>query len=125
MPNISLEQAKVLKSLLSISHDSNSQSLGAPSVTDIEDLHTLIEDRSKLDNLAISFPSTVKKARRILGLPTRSATRRVPSSAVVDAAISRRIEVRDCNIYRLTIILTCMIRRSSIGAILLAPERKT
>jgi hypothetical protein len=91
MPNISLDQAGVLESLLVISRGDKT----APNkITDIEDLHTLFADKPKLRALERAYPSTLRKSKRILGLPNRSNERHISSSANVEAARTNTIRVR-------------------------------
>jgi hypothetical protein len=90
MPNISVEQAKVLEHLLTISQG-GAKTRG---VTDIEDLHTLIEDHPRLAVLETSSPSTVRNAKRILGIPIRRS-RETTSSAIVEAARKETIQVSE------------------------------
>lgn len=92
MPNISLDEANVLESLLAISRRESKSSSGK--LTDIEDLHKLFEDKDKIDVLSRSFPSTLRKAKRILGLPNRSDRKRVASSAILEAARTQTVKVR-------------------------------
>jgi hypothetical protein len=94
MPNISLDQAGVLASLLVISRGDESESI-PKKVTDIEDLHTLFEDKPKTRSLERAFPSTLRKSKRILGLPNRSNEKYVSSSAIVEAVKTNTIKVRD------------------------------
>jgi hypothetical protein len=93
MPNISLEQAKALEHLRVISHE-HDHSAKARGVTDIEDLHTLISDHRRLDVLEISSPSTVRNAKRILGIPVRRSGRSI-SSAIIQAARTNDIQVSE------------------------------
>ncbi|KAJ7686577.1 hypothetical protein B0H17DRAFT_1204242 [Mycena rosella] len=85
MPNISLAQVKTIRTLLGISRaDSGSES----SVTDIEDLHLLLTDVSKLDAINKSYPSTLKKARRILAVQRNSR-----ASPAVEAARTKTVQI--------------------------------
>jgi hypothetical protein len=92
MPNISLDQAAVLENLLlaSRSLDDNSTST---KLTDIEDLHRVIADQTKFQTLENSFPTTVRKAKRILGLPRRSRPSAVVASAAVEASRTHTLRV--------------------------------
>ncbi|KAF7362302.1 AAA-12 domain-containing protein [Mycena venus] len=69
MPNISLAEVKIIRTLLGISRGS---STADTAVTDIEDLHLLLSDSGKLDKIRKSFPSTLKKAKRILAVQRSS-----------------------------------------------------
>lgn len=92
MPNISLHQATVLESLLAISRDHEIEPRPKP-ITDIEDLHVLFADRPKLSALERAFPSTLRKSKRILGLPNRSNDRHVSFSPNVEATRTNTIKV--------------------------------
>ncbi|KAJ7125176.1 hypothetical protein C8R44DRAFT_830984 [Mycena epipterygia] len=85
IPNISLAQIGTIRTLLGISR-------GFPgtesTVTDIEDLHLLLNDAIKLDKIRKAFPSTLKKAKRILAVQRTSLT-----SPVVEAARTKKIQV--------------------------------
>ncbi|KAF8070719.1 hypothetical protein FPV67DRAFT_1624405 [Lyophyllum atratum] len=91
IPNVSLDDVQTLRGLLRISSDSMHAHISAREETDIEDLHRLIVQPMKLDTLALSFPSTLKKSRRILALPRKS---RQIDSPVVEAARSKRPQVK-------------------------------
>jgi len=98
MPNVSLDQAHLLDSLLVISRGKEIDSM-PKKLTDIEDLHRLFADKTKLNALERAFPSTLRKSKRILGLPNRSNGRHISSSAKVEAARTNTIQVRaflDC-----------------------------
>lgn len=91
MPNISLDEAKILKRMLAVSRDHENQS--HIEVPDIEELHTLIGNQNKFNALEHAFPRTIKKAKRILGLQNRIGKRRSPTSPVVEAARDSIIKV--------------------------------
>ncbi|KAG6920219.1 hypothetical protein DXG01_004988 [Tephrocybe rancida] len=91
MPNISLEDAKMLRGLLRASFESTDTIVQIPPPTDIEDLHKLIAEPDKLDKLASQFPSMIKRSKRILALPEKSRQR---TSPVVEAARSRSPQVK-------------------------------
>ncbi|KAG5637725.1 hypothetical protein H0H81_003435 [Sphagnurus paluster] len=82
MPNISIDEARMLKALL---RDSRSAIDSQPTkpITDIEDLLGVFSDSKKLLSLS---PDTVKKGRRILGLSKRSIQQ---TSPIIDAARHR------------------------------------
>jgi hypothetical protein len=85
MPNISLAQVKTIRTLLGISRGF------APtesSLTDIEDLHLLLADVGRLNKIKVSYPSTLKKAKRILGVQRNSLV-----SPAVEAARTTTIQV--------------------------------
>ncbi|KAJ7496852.1 hypothetical protein FB451DRAFT_1209000 [Mycena latifolia] len=85
IPNMSLAEVKTIRTLLGISQ-------GFPgtnsSVTDIEDLHLLLADASKLAKIKDSFPSTLKKAKRILAVQRNSL-----ASPVLEAARTKTIQI--------------------------------
>jgi hypothetical protein len=98
MPNITLDQAQVLDGLLVISRGKENESRPRR-ITDIEDLHRLFADNTKLNVLERAFPSTFRKSKRILGIPNRNNGRHTSSSAIVEAARTNMIKVRwplDC-----------------------------
>lgn len=88
MPNISLAEADTLSSLLAILHTSQ-----ANDMTDIEELHTLFKDLPRMGHLANTFPSTFRKAKRILGIPNRTNKQSVSVSPMVEAARTNNITV--------------------------------
>lgn len=94
IPHISPDEAKTLKTLLGISH--RDSSVLQPQTTDIEDLYMLFANPTKVATLEKSFPSTVKSAKRILGLPRKNASR--GSSSVIDAARTQKIQVRSIHL---------------------------
>src|SRR6266540_6781699 len=65
MANISIDEAKALKDLLRVSRDNPRKTSG---LTDIEELHNLISKRHKLEGIAKSSPSLVRKVKQILSL---------------------------------------------------------
>jgi hypothetical protein len=121
MPNISLDQANVLENLLNLSRGNEIESR-TEKLTDIEDLHTLFADKPKLSALERAFPSTVRKSKRILGLPNRSSETHVSFSATVEAARTSTIKVRviiDCS------LIVFILFRSQTAVILLVLAQKT
>lgn len=94
MPNISLDEANVLESLLVISRNHGGRSR-SHDLADIEDLHTLFADKPKMIALERLFPSTMRKSKRILGVPNRKhKSAHVSASAKVEAARTNTIRVR-------------------------------
>jgi hypothetical protein len=85
IPNISLAEVKTIRTLLGISRGF---STGDTAVTDIEDLHLLLSDASKLGKIRNSFPSTLKKAKRILAVQRSSLV-----SPMVEAARTKTVQV--------------------------------
>ncbi|KAJ6593412.1 hypothetical protein B0H19DRAFT_921449 [Mycena capillaripes] len=85
IPNISLSQVTTIRSLLGISRGI---STADTVVTDIEDLHLLLSDAGKLDKIQNLFPSTLKKAKRILAVQRSSLV-----SPAVEAARTKTVHV--------------------------------
>ncbi|KAJ7270062.1 hypothetical protein B0H12DRAFT_1178144, partial [Mycena haematopus] len=85
IPNISLAEVKPIRTLLGISRGfSTANSV----VTDIEDLHFLLGNTGKLDKIRKSFPSTLKKVKRILAVRRSS-----PVSPMVEAARTKAVQI--------------------------------
>ncbi|KAJ7099528.1 hypothetical protein B0H15DRAFT_878098 [Mycena belliarum] len=85
IPNMSFAEVKTIRTLLGISRGSS----GTDSfVTDIEDLHLLLADAAKLEKIRSSFPSTLKKAKRILAVQRNSLV-----SPIVEAARTKTVQV--------------------------------
>ncbi|KAJ7647709.1 hypothetical protein FB45DRAFT_987359 [Roridomyces roridus] len=85
IPNISLAQVRILRTLLGISRGITGL---RPDHTDIEDLHLLLNDTSRLRRVGTSFPSTLKKAKRLLAVQPAS-----PLSPLVEAARTKAIQL--------------------------------
>ncbi|KAJ4483538.1 hypothetical protein J3R30DRAFT_3731697 [Lentinula aciculospora] len=94
MSNISIPEAKLLRSLLQIWRDSGiSHPRGE---TDIEDLALLLEDGKGLQKISTSYPVTLRKAKRILTLPPRNrkvSKTAAPPSPILQAARTGEIQV--------------------------------
>ncbi|KAF9486004.1 hypothetical protein BDN70DRAFT_902787 [Pholiota conissans] len=84
MPNISIDDAKILKSLLRVAQPS-------PHLTDIEDLHEIIDSPARLDQIANMSPTILKKAKQILLLPKKK--KGILESPVVEAALRQKVQV--------------------------------
>ncbi|KAJ6497569.1 hypothetical protein C8R45DRAFT_822435 [Mycena sanguinolenta] len=84
MPNISLAEVKPIRNLLGISRGFSTED----SATDIEDLHLLLGDAEKLDRIRKSFPSTLKKTKKILAVQRFASV-----SPMVEAARSKAVQV--------------------------------
>lgn len=93
MPNISIDDAKALKGLLRDARRVSPPNQTKP-LTDIEELHHLVANRSRLDNFARSSPTVVKKATQVLQLPkkVRAQTKWLPSP-IVEAARTKVLQV--------------------------------
>ncbi|KAF9446524.1 hypothetical protein P691DRAFT_673387 [Macrolepiota fuliginosa MF-IS2] len=91
IPNLSVEDARVLKDLLQLGK-SRLQQVPEP-LTDIEELHTLVRTDSLLKRIAVNGPSTVKKSRQILAIPRRKRLASMIFSPVTEAARSGQTQV--------------------------------
>ncbi|KAF5393462.1 hypothetical protein D9757_000477 [Collybiopsis confluens] len=96
MSNISIAEAKLLQSLLHIWKDFGTAT--STGVSDIEDLGLLLNDRAGMTEIGKSYPLTLRKARRVLSLPTkyRSSSRVAARSPVLEAARSMQIQIIPC-----------------------------
>lgn len=93
MPNLSIDDAQILKDLLRISRSPGFQSAGAK-LTDIEELHELLANPTKMDQVAKASPTLFKKGKRILSLPKKIYQRNAAlQSPVVEAARTQEIQV--------------------------------
>ncbi|ESK97371.1 aaa atpase [Moniliophthora roreri MCA 2997] len=93
MSNISFGQAKVLRSLLSMWRRSGTYVTGGRT-NDIEDLSQLFKRGDCVQSLTNSNPITMRKAKRILSLPTRVRSSSRPlRSPVIEAARSRDVQM--------------------------------
>lgn len=93
LSNISLDDAAVLESLLVISRgrqDGQHKEL----LPDIEELHMLFADKPKAVDMEREFPTTLRKSKRILGIPNRRYKdgKIIPSSAKIEAARSHTVK---------------------------------
>ena len=96
LSNISLDDAAVLESLLVISrgrHGVRQKEV----LPDIEELHTLFLDKPKIMDMELEFPTTLRKSKRILGIPNRQYKdgKIIPSSAKIEAARSRTVKASE------------------------------
>ncbi|KDR75650.1 hypothetical protein GALMADRAFT_248246 [Galerina marginata CBS 339.88] len=93
MPNISVDDARVLRDLLRVSRITASPK-SEKHLPDIEELHELVGNHTKLDQLAKSSPTVVKRAKQILALPKKVRVQQISTtSPVVQAARSKKIQV--------------------------------
>lgn len=88
MPNVSIDDADTLRGILE---------LGRPAklsdrLTDIEDLDRVVHSKSILTKLRSSHPSTLRRAQKILALPTKISTS-IPNSPITAAALLGKIQV--------------------------------
>jgi hypothetical protein len=92
MPNISIDDARVLKDLLRLSHvsapfDSNEN------LTDIEQLHDLFAKPRNLDIISGRSPALVKKSKQILRVSRKRRNKGPLLSPPVEAARENAIQV--------------------------------
>lgn len=92
MPDISLDEAEILNSLL-VAYREYEGMQREDGVTDIEDLHNLISDQRTFEAIEALTPSTVRAAKHILRIPTRGK-RGASRSAILEAAMTKSIRVR-------------------------------
>jgi hypothetical protein len=90
IPNLSVDDIHVLKELLHIAKGR----VAAKSLTDIEELHTLVSTDGLLNRLAEGDASVVKKSRRLLAIPRRPKTAAAVVSPVIEAARTKQTQVR-------------------------------
>lgn len=88
MPNISLADAQVLEQLLAVTRNTEE------ALTDIEELHRVFGDGATAERVESAFPSTVKRAKRVLGIPVRKKAGGGQRSAAVEAARTREPQAR-------------------------------
>jgi len=93
MPNISIDDARVMKDLLRVSRFNGSFNASDKPLTDIEELHELVQDHAKLEKIAKSSPTVVKRAKQILSLPKKIRVHQEVESPVIEAARTNRIQV--------------------------------
>lgn len=91
IPNLSGGDVQVLKYLLHLGRRRLKQS--SEPLTEIEELHTLVETHGLLKKISSSGSSTVRKARRLLAIPRQKHIASVSTSPVVEAAVSKAIQV--------------------------------
>ncbi|KAF5355004.1 hypothetical protein D9756_005484 [Leucocoprinus leucothites] len=91
IPNLSVEDAQVLKDLLHLGRRRLKRS--SEPLTDIEELHTLVNTSGLLKKLSSSGSTTVKKARQLLAIPRRKRLAAARTSPIVEAAISKKIQI--------------------------------
>ncbi|PPQ97003.1 hypothetical protein CVT26_006447 [Gymnopilus dilepis] len=96
LPNISIEDYKVLKNLLKISRV-HAVSASDGDLTDIEELHFLFQDRPAVESIERIAPTVIKRAKRVLGIPKKpSISKRDLSSPILEASMSKRIQASFC-----------------------------
>ncbi|EJD07958.1 uncharacterized protein FOMMEDRAFT_73019 [Fomitiporia mediterranea MF3/22] len=87
MANITIQDADVLNTFLAISHRQNH-------ISDIEDLYATIRPKSRTSDIQKTHPSIFKKAKRILKIQDNS-------SPVLDAALTKRVQILNKRIFTL------------------------
>ena len=91
MPNILIDDAKALKDLLRDARRASPPNQNER-LTDIEDLHRLVANHSKLDSIAKSSPTLVKKAKQVLQLPKKFRPHTSIPSPIVEAARTKEVQ---------------------------------
>lgn len=92
IPNLSVEEAHVLKDLLRLGRGRLEP---APEpLTDIEELHKLVNTDGLLKRIAAHGSGTVKKSRQMLAIPRQKRLASSTTSPVIEAARSGQIQVR-------------------------------
>lgn len=91
IPNLSVGDAQVLKDLLQLRRHRLKQS--SEPLTEIEELHTLVQTHGLFKKISSSDSSTVKKARRLLAIPRQRHLVSANASPIVEAAVSQTIQV--------------------------------
>lgn len=93
MPNISIDDAKILKDLLRVYRVSSFPKSDVR-LPDIEELHELVGNTARLDSIAKSSPTVVKRAKQILTLPKKIRVQQVTvHSPVIEAVRTNNIQV--------------------------------
>jgi hypothetical protein len=95
IPHISIQDAVAIEQLLNVSR---TQTASAP-VTDIEDLHQLFGNPREFDRIEYDYPTTVKRAKRILGVPVKRIEHGSKSSPLVEAARTQKPQVSTSTAY--------------------------
>jgi hypothetical protein len=90
IPNLSTGDIHVLKELLY----TGKSHVPDRSLTDIEELHTLISTDGLLNRLAESDASVIKKSRQLLAIPRRLKSTSAVVSPVIEAARTKETQVR-------------------------------
>lgn len=90
IPNLTTEQAQVLKDSLRITHMSTSSNA---KLTDIEDLHYLLSNPNRMKMLARKSPSLLRKVKRTLSIPKGAIFDKGIFSPVVEAARVKQVQV--------------------------------
>jgi len=91
IPNLSVGDAQVLKDLLHLRRHRLKQS--SEPLTEIEDLHTLVQTHGLVKKISSGGSSTVKKARRLLAIPRQRHFLSASASPIVEAAVNKMIQV--------------------------------
>ncbi|PPQ78064.1 hypothetical protein CVT26_015466 [Gymnopilus dilepis] len=92
MPNISIEDAKVLEDLLQMSRVASRRPL-EKQLPDIEELHKLFDSDTQLHYLA-SSPAILRRAKQILAIPKKSSSvQGNVRSPAIEASRSKEIQV--------------------------------
>lgn len=92
MPNLSIDDAFVLKDILRISRSSGFRNADVR-LTDIEELHELLANPARMDQVAKASPTLLKKGKIILSLPKKLYRNAALQSPLVEAARTQETQV--------------------------------
>ena len=87
IPNVSLDEERILKSLLGIVREVNPLN---QNLTDIEDLAKVASDHVHWSQLQKEYPTMMKHSQRLLAIPRKSGH----GSPILKAAQTRQVQVR-------------------------------
>ncbi|KDQ50871.1 hypothetical protein JAAARDRAFT_211450 [Jaapia argillacea MUCL 33604] len=99
IPNVSLSDAKVVEGLVGLAKRrfevEGGVGKGKETNTDIEEIHLLLGDERQMEDMDKRYPSTMRKARRILGVPPRKGRQEKAGgySPAVEAALTKMPQV--------------------------------
>ncbi|KAG2016116.1 hypothetical protein CC2G_009317 [Coprinopsis cinerea AmutBmut pab1-1] len=94
MPNVSINDARVLQEFISLGEQAIEGFERNPPA-DIEDLHYLVSKKKRISVIESQAPITVQKVRKILALPKRirRGDKAQNSSSVLDAARAKAVQI--------------------------------
>lgn len=90
IPNVSLEDAQALKTLLNITTPLRASRANIP---DIEELYQLVSTPPGIKSISVKSPIIVKRVRRVLALPLKG---QADISPVLEAVRTKQPQVRSC-----------------------------
>ena len=88
MANISIQDADVLRTILELERPTNL----SDRLSDIEDLDLIVRSKRTVTKLRSSHPSAIRRAQKILALPTRESSK-IQNSPVTAAALLGNVQV--------------------------------